>query len=219
MKNVNISSVRDELFREARVGFGAQLLDFLLSRGAKVHLFAGAVRDSIAKNECGWSGIETRDWDIGISQLSRREFSGVLREAGGLRNRYGGYKLLEAGSCPWEFWRLEDTVGLRQTESPFSLENVLRSFVLSCNALAFDFDKGWISDHGALRSIYCRELRILDDAILHHPGTFSAKAISLNIKLSFNLHRDSWGFVYRHLQKRDLLHESRKTYSDLRIFG
>jgi hypothetical protein len=148
MQKLVISSVRDSIRSKLWESDIAELLEHLLSRGAKIAVFAGAVRDTVFAEEHGFTDIKPRDWDIGISHISRRDFDGILNEAGGWKNKYGGFKLAFNRTLPCEIWRQEDTVGLRKTRSPFNLENILRSFVLSCNAIALDLDKGHIYDHG-----------------------------------------------------------------------
>src|SRR5258708_27561464 len=213
MRRLTISTVRDAIQTELWHSAGSELLWHLLSRGAKIKVFAGGVRDAFLKQECGLGNINPRDWDIGISNIPRQEFDGILSEVGGVKNRYGGFKLLGGSSMPWELWRQEDTVGLRKTESPFTLENVLRSFVLSCNALAFDLDTGHIYDHGALRSIFLCEITVLEDAIMHDWAVFSAKALSLTFRRPFSLSAPTERFVKRYLDSRNLVHELEKAYS------
>lgn len=217
MQIVKINSVRDsiqaELMRDAR----KDLLQHLLSRGAKVTIFAGAVRDTILTDEFGLTSVEPRDWDMGIAGIPRREFDGLLCEVGGLKNRYGGFKLLSRGCQSWELWRQEDTIGLRKTKSSFSLRNLLRSFVLKCNAIAFDLDKGLFHDHGALRSIARREVSILDDAIMHDWEVFAAKALTLTFRRPFNLDTQMERFVFTYLKHKAVVHEIRKAYPITKI--
>jgi hypothetical protein len=213
MRKLIISSVRDSIQHQIWSSPGSELLQHLLSRGARISVFAGGVRDTILAEECGLPQVRPRDWDIGISHISREEFEGILNEQGGTKNRYGGYKLFSKTSQSWELWRQEDTVGLKKTKSPFSIENVLRSFVLSCNAIAFDIDKGHICDHGALRSIVLCELTILEDAIMHDCALFAAKALTLAFRRPLKLSTVSENFVRKNLEIQNLVHEFGKAYS------
>jgi hypothetical protein len=213
MRRLNIPSVRDSIQNCLWNSGGCGLLQHLFSRDAKISVFAGGVRDTILAQERGYSNVSPRDWDIGISHISRREFDGILKEVGGVRNKYGGFKLFCGSSQPWEIWRQEDTVGLCKNNAPYSFENVLRSFVLSCNAIAIDLDKGHIYDHGALRSIWLCEVAILEDAIMHDWAVFSAKALSLTFRRPFRLSTESAMFVEKNLDAANMLHEFKKAYS------
>jgi hypothetical protein len=212
MRILNINSVRDAIQGELWQSAGKDLLEHLLSNGVKIVVFAGSVRDTILSHEHGFIDIKPRDWDIGITGIPVNEFDGILKEVGGTRNKYGGFKLFCDCAQSWEIWRQEDTVGLRKTRSPFSLRNLLHSFVLSCNAIAFDLDKGHICDCGALRSISTREVTILEDAIMHDRRVFAAKALNLTFRRPFKLSPNTQEFVDRHLELRNLIHEFQKVY-------
>jgi hypothetical protein len=206
--------VRDAIQSELWHGARTDLLQYLLSRGVKVFVFAGAVRDTVLSQECGWTHIKPRDWDIGIAGIPRKEFDGLLKDFGGSKNRYGGFKLFCDGSQSWEIWRQEDTVGLRKTNSPFSLENLLRSFVLSCNAIAFDLDRGHIYDCGALRSISTCEVTILENSIMHDWSVFAAKALSLTFRRPFILSPQTQKLVRMHMDLRNVVHEFQKAFPE-----
>jgi len=70
-----------------------------------------------------------------VADISRGDFDTVLR-AFGRRNRHGGYALRADGGLDWDVWRLEETIGLRKTGTPCSIENVLRTFNL-------DWQRDW----------------------------------------------------------------------------
>jgi hypothetical protein len=220
MQIVKINSVRDSIQDELMHDARKDLLQHLLSRGAKITIFAGAVRDTILAREYGLTSVEPRDWDIGIAGIPRREFDGLLCEVRGLKNRYGGFKLLSRNCQTWELWRQEDTVGLRKTKSSFSLKNLLRSFVLQCNAIAFDLDKGFFHDHGALRSIARSEISVLEDAIMHDWEVFAAKALTLTFRRPLKLDTQMERFVFTYLKHKAVVHEIRKAYLTTEIlFG
>jgi hypothetical protein len=215
MHKLNITSVRDAVQAELLEGAGKELLQYLFAQGATICVFAGAVRDTVFAHEVGLRNISPRDWDIGISGIPRKEFNGILEEFGGSKNKYGGFRLFSDTLRPWEIWRQEDTVGLLKTGSPFSLENVLRSFVLSCNAIACDLDKGHIYDCGAVHSIFTGKVTLLDDAIMHDWRVFAAKALSLTFRRPLRLSNQSEQFVRMHLNNRNVVHELSKAYSEL----
>lgn len=66
-------------------------------------------------------------------------------QAFGRRNRHGGYLLPAEGAPNWDVWRLEETIGLRKTGAPCSIENVVRTFNLDCNAVAMDLTTGLVA--------------------------------------------------------------------------
>jgi len=214
MRKLKINSVRDAIQNEFWHSAGNDLLQYLLSRGVKITVFAGGVRDVVLAQECGLSHIKPRDWDVGISGISRKKFDGILRELGGSKNRYGGFKLFCDSSQSWEVWRQEDTVGLRMTGSSFGLKNLLRSFVLSCNAIAFDLDTGYICEYGALHSLFSGKITILQDAIMHDWGLFAAKALNLTFRRPLKLDAEVEKFVIKYLDRTSLVHEFQKVYSE-----
>jgi hypothetical protein len=219
MRTVKIDTITDAIRKALWYSAGNEVLRYFLSRGATVTVFAGGIRDLILKNAWGCEDVEPRDWDIGISGISRKEFEGILHEFGGLKNKYGGFKLFCTDSKPWEIWRQEDTVGLRKTGAPFGIENILRSFVLSSNAIACDLEKGRIYECGALRSIFMRDITILDDAIMHDEGTFAAKALNLAFRRQFTLDSIAKCFVGMYLDPESLIHEFEKTLTSAAIIN
>jgi hypothetical protein len=211
MLKLKINPIRDAVQGTLWRSPASDLLEHLLLRGAKIAVFAGAIRDLVLSCECGFTHVKPRDWDIGVAGISHDEFNGILKEVGGSKNKYGGFKLFSETAQPWEIWRREETVGLLKTGAPLDMKNVLRSFVLSCNAIACDLNTGNIYDCGALRSIFACELTILDDAIMHDRRVFAAKALSLTFRRPFELTEESSQFVTRYLAKRNLIHELAKS--------
>jgi hypothetical protein len=63
MQIVKLNSVRDSIQDELTHDARNDLLQHLLSRGARVLIFAGAVRDTILARECSLTRVEPRDWD------------------------------------------------------------------------------------------------------------------------------------------------------------
>jgi hypothetical protein len=178
----------------------------------RVYVFAGAVRDVLTWQEHGGKPCLPRDLDVGVSGLPKVDFDQIMTEAGAIANRFGGYRWKLQNSPPWDVWRLEDTIGLRLTRTRFSLENVLRSFVLDCNALAFDIDTGEFLHLGGLESIRHKRVDIARHAILHSQATFAAKALMLELKHSQSLSPALMVFVKHHLDRNALLHEAQKNF-------
>lgn len=210
MRRLRLNSVRSAIQTQLWQGVGSDILTYLFRHGVNVTVFAGAVRDVVLAQECGWAHVKPRDWDIGLSGISQKEFDGIFRELGGVKNKYGGFKLFANQPQYWEIWRQEDTVGLRKTGAAFSLENLLRSFVLSCNAIAFNLDTGYLHDCGAMRSLCCGYVTLLEDAIMHDSAVFAAKALNLTFRRPLKISIELEQFLTRHLEMTSLIHEFAK---------
>jgi hypothetical protein len=212
MFKVSIPTARDELYRQLHRNGLLPLAEELLLKGSRIAVFAGAVRDIVATHEFGWKASSPRDWDIGVSGVSSPLFEGLLNEIGGIRNRYGGYRVPIRDSSPLEMWRLEETIGLRMRRCRFSLQNVLRSFVLSCNAIAFDVASGYFWDAGALRALETRRIELVERVIMHSPPTFSAKAVLATLRFGFDLSSKVRLLVRSHINRYALEHEAKKSF-------
>ncbi|HZD93758.1 MAG TPA: hypothetical protein VE133_05855, partial [Candidatus Sulfotelmatobacter sp.] len=116
------------------------------------------------------------------------------------------------GSPDWDIWRLEETIGIRKTGSACSLENVLRSFNLNCNAIALDVRTGLFLDAGAIEAIHHKRLGFTEDAIRHSTDTFAAKALLLHLRLKYQLTGETQQFITAHLQPQSLLYETTKVF-------
>src|SRR5207245_8694873 len=130
----------------------------------------------------------------------------------GTKNRHGGFVLCEDGFPPWDIWRLEASIGLRKTGTVFSLENVLRSFNLNCNAIALDMKTGVILDAGAVESVRKKRIDFAEHAIRHSSATFSAKALLMHLRFPYSLSQPMQKFIQRYLEDEILLYESRKPF-------
>jgi hypothetical protein len=109
-------------------------------------------------------------------------------------------------------WRLEETIGLKKTGAPRSLENMLRSFNLNCNAIALDVRTGLFLDAGAIDAIRHKRLGFADDVIYHSADTFAAKALLLHLRLNYQLTDEMRAFVAANLRPDSLLHETSKVF-------
>lgn len=211
---LTVPAARDVLlvwFRASEVG---ALIEAVWKCGARPLVFAGSVRDAVR-----WTQLEVeggnrlpRDFDVGILGMSRRSFDNLLGDLGAVRNRYGGYRVLERGHPAIDVWRLEETWGLRITNSSASLINVLRSFVLDVNAIAFDPHTELFYDWGSIRAITARSLGIAREPILHSHSTFAAKALLSSMRWSASLTPELARFVRRYLDINALAYEAKKAF-------
>ena len=211
MKQVCLNPVRNAVFSAINADVRAVALYEFFRRGAHIFVLAGAVRDAIAAYYEGEGIGDPRDFDIAVANISRELFDEVLMGLG-RRNRHGGYVLSRSGSPDWDVWRLEETIGLKKTGSPRSLENMLRSFNLNCNAIALDIRTGLFLDGGAIEASRHKRLGFAEDAIRHSVDTFAAKAILLQLRLDYQLTDEMRHFVAANLQPGSLLYETAKVF-------
>jgi len=157
---VRIPEARDLLRRELGASAAVtRLLNHLVQSGGRPMLFAGAVRDALEAVQTGRQYSPPRDLDIGVVGVRRELFDEILHGEQGRLNRFGGYRLITNGCPPLDIWRLEETLGVRVNGAPLTLGNVLRSFVISLNAVAFDPLGTMFYDCGSLASIKSRRRR------------------------------------------------------------
>jgi hypothetical protein len=216
MEHLRLSTVQHRLFDSLYLSNRSFLLEEFLRRDAKVYILAGAVRDAIASLYDNRADGVPRDFDIGIAGINREDFNYVLT-AFGVRNRHGGFLLREARLPSWDVWRLEDSIGLRKTGTPFSLESVLRSFNLDCNAVALDIKTGIFVDAGAIESIRRMRVGFVESAIGHSRTTFAAKALLVQLRFGYSVSAPIKCFIKRHLEKDTLLYESLKAFPTLSV--
>lgn len=215
MKRLGIKSVRDAVLGAIDSDRRATIFEELKSHGARIYVLAGAIRDAIASYEHGNVPRVPRDYDFVVSDISREQFYGLLSSQGN-RNRHGGIVLQDAALPTWDIWRMEDTVGIRKTAAPCSIENVLRSFSLDCNAIALDMETGIFLDAGAIRAIKQRRIDFVAGAIRHSANTFAAKALLLQMRLQYSPSRDLDHFALTHLSIGHLQHEVSKVFPGFR---
>jgi len=211
MKQVRLNPARNAVLAAINVDIRADALYEFFKHGAQVFIVAGALRDAIAAYYEGEGPGDPRDFDIAVAGISRELFDEVLMGFG-QRNRHGGYILSRPGSPDWDVWRLEETIGLKKTGAPRSLENMLRSFNLNCNAIALDVRTGLFLDAGAIDAIRHKRLGFADDVIHHSADTFAAKALLLHLRLNYQLTDEMRAFVAANLQPDSLLHETSKVF-------
>jgi hypothetical protein len=209
MKQVRLNPVRDAVFTAINTDVRAEVLHEFFKRGAHIFILAGALRDAIAAYYEGEGAGDPRDFDITVANITRETFDNVLLGLG-KRNRHGGYVLSRPDSPNWDVWRLEETIGLRKTGARGSLENVLRSFNLNCNAIALDVRTGLFLDAGAIEAIRHKRLGFAENAIRHSVDTFAAKALLLHLRLKYQFTDEMQHFVARNMQSDSLLYETAK---------
>jgi hypothetical protein len=211
MKQLQINPLRDAVFTALHSDPRAQALNEFFRGGAQIYLVAGALRDAIALHYEGEGDKTPRDFDIIIGRLCRGEFDAVL-QAFGRRNRHGGYLLPAEGAPNWDVWRLEETIGLGKTGALCSIENVLRTFNLDCNAVAMDLRTGLVLDGGAIRAVRQRQVGFVHRALRHSEETFAAKTLLLNLRLKYAVSSELNQFVAAHLRLSSLAYEARKVF-------
>lgn len=216
MYRFQLQSVRDQILTSLYDSRRVAVLDVFFKRSAQIHVFAGAIRDAITARYESHDSITPRDFDIGVTGVERKYFDYVLGSLG-TKNRHGGYVLREPGHPNWDIWRSEETIGLRKTGVSFSLENVLRSFNLSCNAIALDLRTGVFTDAGAVESIRQRRLGFVEAKIAHSASTFAAKAMLMQVRNGYDISVPIKCLINRHLEKESLLYESTKIFPGLSI--
>ena len=214
MQRLLLTTVRHHIVDSICRGSRSSLLEELLKRDAKIYVLAGAVRDAIASLCEGRDHGAPRDFDIGVAGIKKEDFNYLLA-AFGLMNRHGGFVLREKGLPAWDVWRLEDSIGLRKTGISFSLENVLRSFNLDCNAIALDLKTGMFTDAGAIESIRRMRVGFAESAISHSRTTFAAKALLVQLRFGYSVSLPMERFIKSYLEKDTLLYEAFKAFPTL----
>lgn len=212
MRILKIPTATRILEEELAVSGTSELLEAVLRRQGAPIVFAGAVRDALWSIEVGVGGFKPRDFDIGVLGMSRGRFHALLRDLGGARNRYGGYRLTTSSRRAVDIWRLEDTWGLRATNAAYSIDNVLRTFVLDINAIAFDLSRRVLFDEGSLDSIRSRTLGLVQGALLHSAPTFAAKAIVTAVRFSLTISASLVSLIETYLDRKTLAYESSKVF-------
>jgi hypothetical protein len=208
------NQVLDSLYQTPR----ATILEEFCRRGAGIYVLGGAIRDVIASDFGHQAGWAPRDFDVGVTGVSSPEFDYVL-SGWGRRNRHGGFVLEAPGRPRWDVWRLENSIGLRKTGAAFSLENVLRSFNLDCNAIALNVRTGLVADAGAVDAIRERRVGFVHNVIRHSHETFAAKALLAQLRFGYSTSSALDLLIKTHLERGSLLYESRKVFPGLSLIG
>jgi hypothetical protein len=216
MRRLHLKPVHHRVLESLYLSSRSAILEEFLRRDAQIYIFAGAVRDAVALLYEGRGDGVPRDFDIGIAGVGKEDFNYVIGTYG-IRNRHGGFVLQERDLPSWDVWRLEDSIGLRKTGTSFSVENVLKSFNLDCNAIALDMGTGTFIDAGAVESIRRMRLDFVERAINHSHPTFAAKALLAQMRFGYSISVPMERFINRHLDEGSLVHESLKSFPALSV--
>jgi len=153
------------------------LLEMLGRSGARPHVCAGAVRDVYFCLERDGRKIKPRDIDVVTFSIRQERLNEIAVSCGATANRYGGYSFSSSNGPSIDVWTAESTCGVVAWGAAPTLRNVLRSFVLNLNAVAFDFTTSRFFDWGCVRAIRQSRLAFVDDVLMHDQDIFAAKAL------------------------------------------
>ena len=101
----------------------------------------------------------------------------------------------------------------------YSIENVLRSFNLDCNAVALDLRKGWLIDAGAIQAIRRKQVDFVPNVIRHSADTFAAKALLMQLRFNYSISSGLQHLILRNLSFKTLQHESYKVFPEISILN
>jgi hypothetical protein len=209
-----IPDVRELLFSALEKSDYSVLIDSILHLGGRPIIFAGAVRDAMLAVETGNAQFRPRDFDIGIEGLEKKAFQKLFDSLGANANRYGGYHINRDGLPPIDVWRLEETCGIRLLKVPYHQVNVLRSFLINLNAIAFDAHTGFVYDHGCLKTIKSKQVDLVPDALLHSHATFAAKSFLISLRFGLPLTSNLQDFVGTFIEPESFWHEFNKIFGE-----
>ncbi|MGC2476654.1 MAG: hypothetical protein WA485_20135 [Candidatus Sulfotelmatobacter sp.] len=218
MQTILIKPVRDQVLEWLYKSRRSALLEEFLRQGANVYILGGAIRDLVTPHVSNEKSRVPRDFDIGITGVSTQAFNDVLSSVGS-KNRHGGFLVREHGMPTWDLWQLERSIGLRRTGMVYSIENVLRSFNLDCNAVALDLRKGWLIDAGAIQAIRRKQVDFVPNVIRHSADTFAAKALLMQLRFNYSISSGLQHLILRNLSFRTLQHESYKVFPEISILN
>ena len=206
-----------EVYADAAAILGEYTSDAALSEffrdvdscSGQAFVCAGAVRDSL-QSALADRRIRPRDLDIGVDGLSSEQFSRLGASLHAAPNKYGGFSVRFVSGIKADVWRLQDTVGTKFHCCETTLTNVLRSFVLDVNAVAYDPTTRGFCDMGALAALRSRTIGLLPSALVHSEPQFAARATVLSRRFSFRLSPEIHRLVADNLDEEALRHQLKK---------
>jgi len=187
-------TARDLLTTQCVESGVADVVSSINIQGGRPFLFAGAVRDAVRSALTSLPGAP-RDYDIGVSGMSRNRFGMLCRALGAQPNRHGGYRCCFSKMANMDLWRTEDTVGILVHACAPTISNILRSFILDLNAIAYDPNTGEFHDYGCLAALTMHRIGFVRSALLHDHSDFAGRAISLQVRFGFRMSPPIRSFV------------------------
>ena len=158
-------------------------------------LLAGAARDAIYATLTR-QPLCPRDYDICVKGMCRDSFDEIAVGFGAERNRYGGYQLQHNGCAAIDLWRIEDTTGILAHSCSPTVTNVLRTFVLDLNAVAYDLVGGVMQDQGCLKALERRRIGFVRSPLSHDESNFAGRVLTLQQRFAFSLSPRMRTFVH-----------------------
>ena len=179
---------------QCRVSGVREIMSSVRSLGGRPFLCAGAVRDALRGTLTGIA-LRPRDYDIAIAVVSHEHFDAFAASLGARRNQYGGYQVSARDGLNVDLWRIEDTVGVLANGCRPTITNVLRTFVIDLNAVAYDPTENVLHDQGCLGALHRREIGFVRNALLHDHSNFAGRALALQYRFPFRLSCELRDFV------------------------
>jgi hypothetical protein len=189
-----------------------RVLELLTEVGAKPYVCAGAVRDVFFCLE-GGEQTRPRDIDIAILNIDGERLNHFAVSLGATMNRYGGYSYKSDDQPSIDFWAAKDTCGVKAWGTAPTIENVLRSFVLNLNAIAFDFTTVRFFDLGCTDALRTKSLGLVDRVLIHDQDIFAAKALAITTRFSVTPTKDIVNLFASHAVQSAINHEFSKLTS------
>lgn len=131
-------------------------------REHETYVVGGVVRDLLLAQ---LRGIEKPVGDIDLvikGAASSQELRILLDDFESRANRMGGIKFsVRPKGVRFDVWRIEDHVNLMVSGPPYTIERLLRHFLLDIDAVVWDPRTGSLYDYGCLRAIQAGTIDLL----------------------------------------------------------
>ncbi|HEY6332217.1 MAG TPA: hypothetical protein VI756_23010 [Blastocatellia bacterium] len=127
-----------------------------------IYLVGGVVRD-LALRELKEINRPVGDVDLAVvGASSKAEVEAALGDLPRKVNRMGGLKIRVRKEGPvFDLWRVEDHLNVGESGPPFTIEKLLRYFLLDIDALAWDTANLNLYDYGGIASIEAERIDLL----------------------------------------------------------